>query len=214
MPHIAIDNDDNSIYVPKHNSSIAGPHYELSTAMQNYVKCMEVPQNLKYGIPTFDSIKLFGENFSETLDNLLSKSQKNIGPSINTMHKYGTYNLLTKNEVSQIINTLFPFVCEYFGIDPTKKMKYLDHNLAVHVDDSDITVNLCLQNDNNGAVVYFDTIPDTLFGHQKNNASISVDMSRGTLIVHKGKHPHRTTDIAMNGGNRCNIVMWFKLFDS
>ena len=59
-----------------------------------------------------------------------------------------------------------------------------------HVDDSDITINICLKNKNDFTGLRFNEIPDTLFSCKNTNKTIFASMNEGDILIHCGKQRH------------------------
>eukprot|EP01083_Nonionella_stella_P074000 200482_1 len=82
----------------------------------------------------------------------------------------------------------------------------LDRNLSRHMDESQITFNLCLQNDDLvGSKIWFNGVRDNRDPIQEN---ISVSLVSNDALMHVGQHWHRTENIQK--GQRMNMVLWFR----
>ena len=127
-----------------------------------------------------------------------------------------TFDLFKMNMIS--------YIYEIYGIDASRKCfvftnfsvhygYFHDQKLDEHVDDSDITVNICLKNTQNFTGLKFNQTPDTLFSF-KHNKPILVDMEEGDVLIHSGKQPHEVCQKVVNSenkfGERVNLVIWLK----
>ena len=218
-------NHNNQLVNLKHNVTF-GVHYEMSQLMEYYIKCLTRLYTLKIGVPVFDGFKIFESDFDKTLDNWYNISNSKLQKSPNTMHKFGASNILTQEEFDLIISIFRPFMGEYFGHEYNAKYKLFadftvhysksfDKKLNVHVDDSDITINICLTNtfDTKETSLSFTDVPNTLFSEKKTNLINNIIFNRGNVAIHKGNHVHCTNSIENNDTDceRCNLILWIKL---
>ncbi len=200
-----------------------GNEYEISPAMQNYLDSLKSQVLMRYGLSIFSSKFVFGENHQNVLDSIYNKSLRKLGESPNSMHKYGAGDVITIECMDKIKSSLLGYIYEVFGIDPCKKC-YLftdfsvhygsgygyDHKLDEHVDDSEITINICLKNTQDYTGLRFKQIPDTLFSF-KNDKSIFVNMEEGDILIHSGKQRHEVVQNSKpNSGERVNLILWLK----
>ena len=82
----------------------------------------------------------------------------------------------------------------------------LDRNLSRHLDQSQITFNLCLHNDDSiGSKIWFNGVRDDI---NTMNENISISLSTNEAIIHSGQHWHSTEDI--ENGERINLILWFR----
>ncbi|KAL9274829.1 2-oxoglutarate and iron-dependent oxygenase domain-containing protein [Drosera capensis] len=83
-----------------------------------------------------------------------------------------------------------------------------DIDLAFHVDDSEVTLNVCLSKQFVGGELFFrgvrcekhvntETLPEEIFDYCH---------VRGHAILHRGRHRHGAR--ATTGGNRTNLILW------
>merc|ERR1712232_1392494 len=78
-----------------------------------------------------------------------------------------------------------------------------DLGLDMHVDDSEVTFNICLGLTFEGAGLQFCGMSGTAT-HRKNHLKYS--HVRGRCVVHLGKHRHGADDIS--SGERLNLILW------
>lgn len=206
----------------KHNPKF-GAEYEISPTMQNYLDSVKSLPLLRYGLSIFSSKFVFGENYQRILDSIYNNSLRKIGESPNSMHKYGSGDVITKEDFNCLKSSLLGYICEVFGIDPCKEC-YLytdfsvhygsafgyDYKLDEHVDDSEITINICLKNTQKYTGLKFNQTPNTLFSIV-HNKSILVDLEEGDILIHNGKQRHEVVqNSSANYGERVNLVLWLK----
>lgn len=202
-------------------------NYITTESMRKYIDIMVNPLFLKRGIALFDGTLLF-PNFEQKLDEWYNISKSKITKSPNTMHKYGAYNVIPPEDVKNLLTSFRPFIDEYFGTSFTKDLvEYSnfsvhystskDTKLDRHIDDSDITINICLKNTFNTpeTKILFENVQDTLYSMKPNDIKETyVTLKRGNILIHKGNHVHSTckmnNDICDNDMERCNIILWFK----
>lgn len=141
----------------------------------------------------------------------------------NSMHAHGValdelllewvLDDLLERAVRPIARHLFT---EFSGADLDAHHGYLveyaknaDHDLGFHVDDSEVTLNLCLGD------APFDGSELTLLGlrcplHRETvvfgDEQIELDHTPGTAILHAGAHRHRVDPIRR--GRRRNLILW------
>jgi hypothetical protein len=206
----------------KHNPKY-GDEYEQSEVMTKYINCVENHMSLKRGCPVFNGISLLGDEFDKKLDQWYDHCVNTMTQSPNTMHKFGSNGSLTTQDLANLMMTLRPFINEYFGEKYCDKLALYqqfsvhysvitDKKLDKHVDDSDITINICLKNTFGfgSSTIHFDDSPDTLFSKSENKP-FGISLSRGDIMIHKGNHAHYVTDIGNNKtGERCNLILWLK----
>lgn len=86
----------------------------------------------------------------------------------------------------------------------------LDEELGFHVDDSEVTLNLCLGDSFSGAELVMmgrrcDLHRQTPVGPSE---LMEIDHEPGTVIVHAGRHRHRVDPILR--GRRRNLIAWLR----
>ena len=210
--------------LPPHNT-LFGITYEMSPVMKNYIDWLVNPYYLRYGLAIFEGSKVLGDEYQETIAQLYQTSINKLTKSPNSMHKYGSENVINSDTLNKLLFQLTPFIQEYYGLDLTKDLqlfydftvhygKTLDHELKEHIDDSDITINICLRNDfKNTGLIFTQTI-NTLFS-KKSNKSIEVNMNPGDILIHSGKQPHQVIsyqeDFQDSTKERVNLILWLKL---
>ena len=206
-----------------HNTQF-GITYQMSPVMKNYIDCLVNPYYLRYGLAIFHGNKIFGDDYQDIIHNMYQTSIQKLGISPNSMHKYGAENVIGMDQLNKLLFELTPFIQEYFGLDPTKNLqlfydftvhygKNLDRELKEHVDDSDITINICLKNDFKNTGLIFTQTVNTLFS-RASNKSIEVHMKSGDILIHSGKQPHQVISYQedlKDSMERVNLILWFKL---
>ncbi|KAJ8448598.1 hypothetical protein Cgig2_010485 [Carnegiea gigantea] len=102
------------------------------------------------------------------------------------------------------------FVVEY-GIDK-------DVNLGFHVDDAEVTLNICLGKQFSGGELFFRGVRITINGPSRYIKQFNVSVNQrdeeifdysqvpGQAILHHGRHRHGAR--ATTDGNRINLVLW------
>jgi hypothetical protein len=174
--------------------------------MDNFIAINKVKNYLKKKILYFNIEDFLppGINILSKFDDYLLRCKKNIEKCPNTMHKYGGEIPLNEKELNELFYPLIVFVKEFYNIE---KLEYHfgfyigyppNKNLDIHVDDSKITFNICLENTSKtGNVIY-----------QDKNKTTMVQFKKGDILIHPGDYPHYTADIL--DGERWNLVLWFK----
>jgi hypothetical protein len=213
----------------KHNPKF-GETYEASPVMKTYLQSLKSLSLLRYGLSFFTSEFIFGEKYEQILESMYNRSLCKIGVSPNTMYKYGASDVITMDELDKLKMSLLPYIYEVFGIDPCKKCylftnfsvhysNYHDTKLDEHMDDSEITVNICLKNTQNFTGLKFNQIPDTLFSFKdvedvKEDKTILVNLEMGDILIHSGKQRHEVVQTVLedtnHNGQQVNLILWFK----
>ena len=85
-----------------------------------------------------------------------------------------------------------------------------DEDLAFHVDDSEVTLNLCLEGDFHGSELYFrglrcDLHRQTPCGRDE---AFEYEHEPGVAVLHAGPHRHGVESIL--GGRRRNLILWLR----
>jgi hypothetical protein len=91
-----------------------------------------------------------------------------------------------------------------------------DVDLRTHVDDSDITLNICLGKQFTGSKLYFQgyhstvlqKIPANVQVNRRDNDVTDFEHEVGTAFIHFGKHVHGARKI--DSGERVNLIIWCK----
>jgi hypothetical protein len=76
-----------------------------------------------------------------------------------------------------------------------------DLDLANHIDDSDVTVNICLGKEFEGGQL-------TFYGTKPDGSPMSYSHEPGTAVIHLGKNWHEAQKIT--SGERTNLIIWCK----
>ena len=101
----------------------------------------------------------------------------------------------------QSIDGLHGFIIRYVDNDG------MDKNLSRHMDESQITFNLCLYNDDLvGSKIWFHGIRDDDEHTQFENVSIALQQNEA--ILHVGQHWHQPENI--QNGTRINLILWLR----
>lgn len=78
-----------------------------------------------------------------------------------------------------------------------------DLKLSLHVDDSEVTLNVCLGKEFQGGLLNF-------YGEKgeatEKKEEVNVTHEVGTGILHSGRHWHEAE--AISEGERCNLILW------
>ena len=117
-------------------------------------------------------------------------------------------NFFLKNIASKILpvghlpplNNIHSYVVRY--------SKSLDHDLGLHVDDSFLTINLCLNSDFEGSELVFEgtRCPRHIETLASDREIACVDHKRGFIVFHHGKNRHYVNHI--KDGERYNLIIW------
>ena len=142
----------------------------------------------------------------------------------NNMHEYGVIlhdpdlrswiDELANTKLKKTIQKNFPDMPgHYFSSHHsfiTSYSKEANQDLSLHVDASHITLNICLENQAQGADLVFtgtrcrdhvDTLPD--------DPMTRLTFRAGDAVLHAGNQRHFVTDL--ESGSRTNLVIWMRL---
>ncbi|CAH8383002.1 unnamed protein product [Eruca vesicaria subsp. sativa] len=175
------------------------------------------------GIYTFDMFKpQFCQMFIAEVENMekwfhYSKSSMMRPTTINrfgvVLDDFGLGSMLQKlleDFISPISQFLFPEVCGT-GLDShhgyaIEYGKYRDTDVGFHVDDSEVTLNVCLGNQFTGAELYFRGV--RCDNHVTSEIKENYDYSQvsGQAVLHHGRHRHGAR--AITSGRLVNLIMW------
>jgi len=78
-----------------------------------------------------------------------------------------------------------------------------DLDLAMHIDDSEVTLNVCLGKDFTGGTLNFYGIKGE---PTEKKEDFEYNHKKGIAILHSGKHWHEANKI--QSGERCNLILW------
>ena len=149
---------------------------------------------------------------------------KNTLDNPNNMHEYGAVlhdpdlrswiDELANTKLKKTIQKKFPDMPgHYFSSHHsfiTIYSKDANQDLSLHVDASHITLNICLENQAQGADLVFtgtrcrehvDTLPD--------DPMTRLTFRAGDAVLHAGNQRHFVTDL--ESGSRTNLVIWMRL---
>ena len=152
------------------------------------------------------------------------EKSKNTLDSPNNMHEYGVIlhdpdlrawiDELANTTLRETIQEKFPGMPGYYFSSHhsfiTIYSKEANQDLSLHVDASHITLNICLENQAQGADLVFtgtrcrdhvDTLPD--------DPMTRLTFRAGDAVLHVGNQRHFVTDL--ESGGRTNLVIWMRL---
>ena len=160
----------------------------------------------RYSHPHEGSMQKYTVDVTPFLGEFLTNIMEKLTPIINELYYFGkgnTYSLFTAHAI-------------LYSADGQG-----ERSLGLHVDDADVTVNLTLQTENlKGCEIGFMDSTEygndyciTNFGRAKAKLDggchvHTVVPEVGTLLFHRGNHPHRTFYIQQ--GSRIALILWLK----
>lgn len=118
----------------------------------------------------------------------------------------------SKNILETIVNSLFPNKVKIrFDSTHSYIVRYgpeYDRELGLHVDDSLITMNLCLNDGFSGSDLILNgtRCPIHMNTHCSDNKETCIKHEKGVMILHAGKNRHYVTPI--EEGERYNLIVW------
>ncbi|CAH8355364.1 unnamed protein product [Eruca vesicaria subsp. sativa] len=140
----------------------------------------------------------------------------------NTMNRFGVVlddfgfesmlQKLVDDFISPISQVLFPEVCGT-GLDShhgfiVEYGKDRDTDLGFHVDDSEVSLNVCLGKQFSGGELYFRGVRCDNHVNSESGGNENYDYSHvpGRAILHRGRHRHGAK--ATTSGHRVNLILW------
>lgn len=190
-----------------------------------FLKKMCYDDTLSYGIIFFKAKSVFGNDIFKTMTKkwLNNLTNDNCNTKPNNMHKYGTKYILDQADEQNILEKLETIVKYYYK--KNDKKLYVVHDFMIsyannknlqldrHVDDSDITINICLKNtliNKTSTMLEFSEISNSLYS-KHSFSSFYIRMKKGDILIHNGKCPHQTLKISDDDvGERINLIIWLK----
>jgi hypothetical protein len=133
-------------------------------------------------------------------------TMNNFGLIVNEMGLQDMMGLLQREVVQPVSARLFPVEGAAFDSHHSFVVQYKageDLGLDMHIDDADVTWNVCLGREFSGAGLTFCGGVGTA-GHRQ--FSHSYQHVRGTAVVHLGTRRHGADDLQT--GERFNLIMW------
>ncbi|KAF8109954.1 hypothetical protein N665_0089s0072 [Sinapis alba] len=119
---------------------------------------------------------------------------------------------LLEDFISPISQVLFPEVCGS-GLDShhgyvIEYGEYIESDVAYHVDDSEVTLNVCLGKQFSGGELYFRGVrcPNHMESQIGEEEYCEYSHVPGQAILHRGSHRHGAKGIT--NGIRANLIMW------
>ena len=151
-----------------------------------------------------------------------SKEPKNNSTIVNSIHKNAitTDTLGISEYVQDCVNSIWVNTIEalfskeqnlYYDTIYSYIVRYganMDTSLGFHVDDSLITINLCLNDDFEGSDLIFQGIrcPIHIDSPCVDNEKVHIKHQKGLAVLHHGKNRHYIEPIER--GERYNLIVW------
>lgn len=157
-------------------------------------------------------IELLYQGYTKHKSELIEKIQNSSNDQINSMHDYSSNHPFTEQQIIGMGNRAYGLMVSiskryqdrfsqhiwpkfYVGFSITYD-KSNNKKLKRHIDDSWITINLCLKNENvQGTIIKFGA---------KNHC---INIPENYACIHFGDVPHETTPLVQ--GKRTNVVLWY-----
>jgi hypothetical protein len=185
--------------------------FVLKMGIVNKFVPKEFEHLVKHCIVVVPTKEIFGEYDPEKLLKMINNSKNT---NVNTMHKRSYDNPLSGKQIINILEDGHDIFRALTGCKIRDDITYyggfaicyggINAKLDKHVDDSVLTINMCLENSATGNEVVFE-YKDL---HRNFTRSYTVNIPEGHTLIHPGNIPHYTKSIA--SGCRKNIVMWFR----
>jgi len=134
-------------------------------------------------------------------------SMNNYGIIIDDLGYRSAIDMLMKNYVSPISSLFYK---HHYGASLDNHHCFLvrykkgeDLDLALHTDDSEVTLNVCLGKEFSGGSLNFyglKNFPD------EQKLTLNFSHKKGTALLHLGTHFHEVNKL--EDGERCNLILW------
>jgi len=139
----------------------------------------------------------------------------------NSMNNYGAilddfgFNDAMKGLLKKLMNPLSKLCYTHIGDSLDGPYGFIvsyeldkDIKLNFHVDDSEVTLNLCLGKKFEGGSLYFGGVrcPSHQHKEPKKEEEFTFEHKTGTAILHLGKHRHLANPLL--SGERHNLILW------
>ena len=127
-------------------------------------------------------------------------------------HLFATTEKLSINENAPILNWRQCYVAGY-SASPQEDKAVTRHRLVPHSDDSEVTLNCCLGEDNfeGGSVQFFGLRGKSGEGGEGTLLGEIERPDIGKAIIHAGRHVHAVSDVT--AGNRYALIVWTRSWD-
>lgn len=202
-------------YVPLYDSLYSIENWKFNESFIDFIKYKNNFKINSYGSDIY-SFEFLDEDFCELLiqemehfkmfceENELKITRPNSmnkeGCVLNEFGFYKILNKIVKVLLEPLVEILYnqvkiPFISQHSFIVSYEMNK--DLKLKSHVDDSKVTLNLCLERKfKKGELKFY------------KNGGFLIDHKSGTAIIHLGSDRHSALEIA--SGERHNLIIWMK----
>lgn len=138
-------------------------------------------------------------------------SMNNYGAILDDFGMEPVLDRLMQTMVSKMSFLKYPHIADQLDEHHGFAVEYSldkDRQLDFHVDDSEVTLNICLGVEFEGGELYFGGIRCPV--HQQNppkpDEAFLVGHEVGSALLHLGRHRHAATPI--KAGRRMNLILW------
>lgn len=178
-------------------------------AMGENVFCGEI-LNHEFCEFTVNLVKEHNHNNNKSKN--LTNSMHYCAVSTNELGMKKFVDSFAKNILENVVNSLFLNKTKiHFDSIHSYIVRYgakHDQELGLHVDDSIVTMNLCLNDGFSGSDLILNgtRCPIHLDANNLNDKEICIKHKKGSTILHAGKNRHYVTPIEK--GERYNLIVW------
>ena len=158
--------------------------------------------------------QIMGEKAPSSVPREQPNSMHNYGMVVNNPELRAQLACLPDTWLATVIPTLFPHLPgNRFGDQHAFMVLYgedAERDLALHVDASHITLNICLENDGHGGEINFTGARCARHVNEPpDRPSVSHRFEPGDVLLHLGNQRHHVSPLL--GGRRRNLLVWYRL---
>lgn len=137
----------------------------------------------------------------------------NYGVILDDIGMFDAFQEFIKKHVNKLSKYLYPYIGDTLDDHHAFVVSYeigKDEDLDFHVDDSEVTLNICLGREFEGGELHFGGIRCTHHAQTKifPDENFTLNHAVGRAVIHLGKHRHEATKI--KSGSRFNMIVWCK----
>jgi hypothetical protein len=186
---------------------------------------LELLKEVSPGVFVFDFLPAsFCTQLLEEIDNFESwcKTHDENVHRPNSMNNYGAilddfgFEFCLEQLVSQVMNVLSAIVYPHIGATLDHHHGFMvayeigkDENLDMHVDDADVTLNVCLGKEFTKGELLFAGVRcnhHQSTTHPLEGETVQIEHKIGQACLHVGRHRHAAKNI--DSGERYNLILW------
>ncbi len=185
--------------------NISSPTYRYPTDLtssrriDDYYRKIQYSTLVNYGILNFNFYNVI-DSSDVYLNHTNDYIHKNLLRKKDSIYNFQTNRFFSQYNFDIINQKIGSAICNFYG-EYGKTLEMIDNygiiysgttNMSTvkHNFDCDIIINLCLRNtlaENQGVVCFYKSLQSS-YSREKNNIRVTLGLSNGDIIIHKGSH--------------------------